>query len=73
MHSNTSSHQLPVVLKHSSIRYPAVVAKSAVSYKFTAECGFFAAVLVQIFWVIDWWVCGCCVAVDCSMFLACIF
>jgi hypothetical protein len=41
-----------------AITYCPVVAKSAVSYKFTALCGFFAAVLVMIFWVIDWQVCG---------------
>jgi hypothetical protein len=58
MHSTTSRHQLPVVLTHSSIRYPSVVAKSAVSYKFTAVCGFFAAVCVMIFGVRDWQVCG---------------
>ena len=58
MHSNTSSVQLPVVLIGTAINSPAVVAKSAVSYKSTAVCGFFAAVLVMIFWVIDWQVCG---------------
>ena len=30
----------------------------AYSYKFTAVCGFFAAVWVMIFWLIDWQVCG---------------
>jgi hypothetical protein len=58
MHSNTSRHQLPVLLISPSISSPAVVAKSAVSYKFTDVCGFFAAVCVMIFWVRDWWVCG---------------
>ena len=41
-----------------AISSTAVVAKSAVSYKFTAVCGFFAAVSVLIFWVRDWQVCG---------------
>ena len=41
-----------------AITYCPVVAKSAVSYKFTAVCGFFAAVCVLIFWVRDWQVCG---------------
>ena len=58
MHSTTSSVQLPVVLISPAITYCPVVAKSAVSYKFTAVCGFFAAVCVLIFWVFDWQVCG---------------
>jgi len=37
-----------------AINSAAAVAKSAVSYKFTAGCGFFAAVCVLIFWVRDW-------------------
>jgi hypothetical protein len=57
-HSNTNRHQLPVVLISPAIYSPAVVAKSAVSYKFATGCGFFAAVWVMIFWVIDWQVCG---------------
>ena len=57
-HSTTSSVQLPVVLITAPINSAAVVAKSAVSYKFTAVCGFFAAMCVQIFWVRYWWVCG---------------
>ena len=47
-----------MVLISPAINSTAVVAKSAVSYKFTAVCGFFAAVLVMIFGVIDWQVCG---------------
>ena len=58
MHSTTSSVQLPVMLITAAISSTAVVAKSAVSYKFVELCGFFAAVCVLIFWVIDWWVCG---------------
>jgi hypothetical protein len=42
-----------------AIRNAAVVAKSAVSYKFTVCCGFFAAYFLQIFDVIRWRVCGC--------------
>jgi hypothetical protein len=49
---------MPVILISPSITYCPVVAKSAVSYKFTDVCGFFAAVCVLIFWVRDWWVCG---------------
>jgi hypothetical protein len=56
--SITSSVQLPVMLISPSITYCPVVAKSAVSYKFTDVCGFFAAVCVKIFWVRDWQVCG---------------
>jgi hypothetical protein len=56
--SNTSRDQLPVVLIAPSITNCPVVAKSAVSYKFAELCGFFAAVFVLIFWVIDWQVCG---------------
>ena len=56
--SITSSVQLPVVLITAAITYCPVVAKSAVSYKFNAVCGFFAAVCVMIFRVIDWQVCG---------------
>ena len=58
MHSTISRHQLPVVLISPAITYCPVVAKSAVSYKSTAVCGFFAAVCVLIFWVRDWQVCG---------------
>ena len=54
MHSITSSDQLPVMLISPSITDCPVVAKSAVSYKFTAVCGFFAAECVLIFGVIDW-------------------
>jgi hypothetical protein len=46
------------MLISAAINSPAVVAKSAVSYKFTAGCGFFAAVIMLIFWVRDWQVCG---------------
>jgi len=67
--SNTSRHQLPVVLKSPSITNCPVVAKSAVSYKFAELCGFFAALLLLFFWVIDWQVCGSCVAViGCAFF-----
>jgi hypothetical protein len=58
MHSNTCSVQLPVVLISPAITYCPVVAKSAVSYKSAGGCGFFAAVCVMIFRVIDWQVCG---------------
>jgi hypothetical protein len=46
------------VLISPSIRNSPVVAKSAVSYKFAELCGFFAALLLLIFWVIEWLVCG---------------
>ena len=56
-----------------AIDLPAVVAKSAVSYKFAGVCGFFAADFLQIFDVIRWRVCGCGVALFCSAFLCSFF
>jgi hypothetical protein len=44
MHSNTSSVHLPVMLITAAINSAAVVAKSAVSYKFNAGCGLFAPI-----------------------------